>query len=80
MRFIKNLDVCAIGKNSTSDTAHLIRTGGLIIWGEAPTTHTQVFQYLDTALRDVTGVALFGGNIVVLGGDFRQTPGVTPQG
>lgn len=70
---------CRIDRNS--DTAHLIRAAHLIIWDEAPMMHRHVYQYLDAALRDVTGVdALFGGKVVVLGGDFRQIPVVIPKG
>ena len=43
--------------------------------------HRHVFEYLDRALRDVTRVdALFGGKVVILGGDFRQIPTVIPRG
>lgn len=39
------------------------------------------FEYLDRVLRDVTRIdALFGGKVVILGGDFRQIPTVIPRG
>lgn len=72
-------DVCRIDRNS--DTAHLILAAELIVWDEAPMMHKHVFEYLERALRDVTRVdALFGGKVVILGGDFRQIPTVIPRG
>ena len=70
---------CRIDRQS--DTAALIKAADLIIWDEAPMMHKRVFEYLDRALRDVCGVdALFGGKVVILGGDFRQIPVVIPKG
>ena len=49
----------------------------LIVWAEAPMMHKHVYEYLDKVLRNITRVdALFGGKVVILGGDFRQMPTV----
>ena len=43
--------------------------------------HKHVYEYLDRALRDVTRVdALFGGKVVILIGDFWQSPRVISRG
>lgn len=59
--------------------AELIQTASLIIWDEALMTHRQAFEALDRTLRDIQSTAssdaefiIFGGKVVVLGGDPRQ--------
>ena len=43
--------------------------------------HKHVYEYLDKVLHDITRVdALFGGKVIILGGDFRQVPTVTQKG
>ena len=79
----KDLDkdsVCFIGKQSPE--AALIRAADLIVWDEAPMMHKHVFEAVDRTLRDITGRpdVLFGGKVVVLGGDFRQILPVVPRG
>ncbi len=45
----------------------------MIVLDEAPMTYVHAFQTVDRLLRDLTGVnKSFGGNIIVIGGDFRQ--------
>ena len=68
---------CGIDRNS--DAAHLIMAAELMVWDAAPMMHKHVYEYLDKVLRNITrGDALFGGKVVILGGDFRQIPkGVT---
>ena len=70
---------CRFDRNS--DAAHLIMAAELIVWDEAPTMHKHVYEYLDKVLRDNTRVdALFGGKVVILGGDFWQIPTVSQKG
>ncbi|XP_043224655.1 uncharacterized protein LOC122382858 [Amphibalanus amphitrite] len=57
----------------TSELAQLIRLARLIVMDEAPMAHRHHIEGLDRTLRDLTGSdQLFGGKVVVLGGDFRQ--------
>ena len=77
--------MCYIPPNS--DVAQLLKQTDLIIWDEAPMTHKHAFEALDRSLKDVFGVhadessdLLFGGKVVVFGGDFRQILPVVPNG
>ncbi|XP_074306204.1 uncharacterized protein LOC141641444 [Silene latifolia] len=62
-----------------SQLAELIRMASLIIWDEAPMDNRFAFEALDRTLRDVMAFQdpqaewrIFGGKVVLLGGDFRQ--------
>jgi hypothetical protein len=67
--------------------AELVRKANLIIWDETPMMHRQAFEVVDRTLRDLmqlddahaTG-KIFGGKIVVLGGDFLQILPVVSKG
>ncbi|XP_076944432.1 uncharacterized protein LOC143615082 [Bidens hawaiensis] len=68
---------CQVKGNT--DVSDLLKKTSLIIWDEAPMIHKHVFEALDRTLKDVmkgdlanTSESLFGGKVVVLGGDFRQ--------
>ncbi|XP_071729379.1 uncharacterized protein [Rutidosis leptorrhynchoides] len=63
----------------TVNLPDLMRKSSLIIWDEAPMIHKHCFEALDMTLRDVMRQTLpenkdkvFGGKVVVFGGDFRQ--------
>jgi ATP-dependent DNA helicase PIF1 len=67
------------------DLAHLLRAAKLIIWDEAPMAHKYTFECLDRTLQDLmSGTSkadcIFGGKVVVFGGDFRQILPVIPRG
>ncbi len=58
--------------------AALIRVACLIVWDEAPMARKHVFEAMNHTLQHVIGVVnpvlkdiLFGGKVVVMGGDFR---------
>ncbi len=58
--------------------AALIRVPCLIMWDEAPMAHKHVFEAVNCTLQHVMGAVdptlkdiLFGGKVVVMGGDFR---------
>jgi ATP-dependent DNA helicase PIF1 len=67
--------------------AELIQMATLIIWDEAPITHSHCFEALDRTMRDIlsekkpsNAMLPFGGKPVVLGGDFRQILPVVRKG
>ncbi len=67
--------------------AELVRKVDLIIWDEAPMMHRRTFKIVDRTLRDLMQLdhaqateKIFGGKVVVLGGDFRQILLVVPKG
>jgi len=67
---------CYVPLNSPQ--AALIRAVRLIVWDEAPMAHKHVFEAVNRTLQHVMGVVdlalkdmLFGGKVVVMGGDFR---------
>ncbi|XP_074313808.1 ATP-dependent DNA helicase PIF1-like [Silene latifolia] len=63
-----------------SSLAELIRACKLIIWDEVPMAKRQSIEYFESTLRDVcSNNLLFGGKIVVFGGDFRQVLPVIPK-
>ena len=77
----------AVDVNSTlaisaqSPQADLLRRTELIICDEAPMAHRFLLEALDRSLRDITQREQpFGGKVIVLGGDFRQTLPVVPRG
>ncbi|GAU37751.1 hypothetical protein TSUD_102670 [Trifolium subterraneum] len=68
-----------------SDVAELLQQTQLIIWDEAPMTHKLCFEALDTTMKDImskhnNNTEIFGGKVVVFGGDFRQILSVVPRG
>jgi ATP-dependent DNA helicase PIF1 len=68
-----------------SDLADLLRQTKLIIWDEAPMAHKYCFEALDTTMKDIMSKYkdsrdIFGGKVVVFGGDFRQILPVIPRG
>ncbi|XP_050915005.1 uncharacterized protein LOC127129950 [Lathyrus oleraceus] len=74
---------CNIDKGS--DRAELLKMAKLIIWDEAPMAHRFCFEAFDKTLKDIMGRSncsdkLFGGKVIVFGGDFRQILPVVPRG
>ncbi|XP_074291653.1 uncharacterized protein LOC141618442 [Silene latifolia] len=69
---------CDVPKQSS--LAALIRASSLIIWDEASMSKRQNIESLDHLLRDLCDPnQLFGGKVVVFGGDFRQTLPILPR-
>ena len=67
--------------------AELIQVASLVIWDEAPMTNRCCFEALDRTMKDIlsehkpsNAMLPFGGNPVVLGGDFRQILPVVRKG
>ena len=81
---LDNESCCGI--DVVSDLACLIRESSLIIWDEAPLQHRHAFEAVDRTFRDIckhdnpnAENQVFGGKVVVLGGDFRQILPVIPN-
>ncbi|XP_058727157.1 uncharacterized protein LOC131598591 [Vicia villosa] len=73
---------CNVDKND--EYSQLFEATDVIIWDEAPMSHKNCFEALDKTLKDVMtkyGLAktIFGGKVVVFGGDFRQILPVVPR-
>ncbi|XP_058733727.1 uncharacterized protein LOC131605382 [Vicia villosa] len=73
---------CNIDKNT--EHAQLLQATDVIIWDEAPMAHKNCFEALDKTLKDLmnqNGLSgrIFGGKVVVFGGDFRQILPVVPR-
>ncbi|XP_024990580.1 uncharacterized protein LOC112524867 [Cynara cardunculus var. scolymus] len=69
-----------------NDVASLIKKTTLIIWDEAPMVHKHAFEALDRSMNDIFNAQrsgdshmLFGGKVIVFGGDFRQIMPVIPN-
>ncbi|XP_057417333.1 uncharacterized protein LOC130711645 [Lotus japonicus] len=69
-----------------SNKAELLKHTSLIIWDEAPMVNRWAFEAVDRTLRDIMEVGdvygggkPFGGKVVVLGEDFRQTLPIIPK-
>ncbi|XP_058741706.1 uncharacterized protein LOC131614094 [Vicia villosa] len=72
---------CNIDKNT--ENSQLFEATDVIIWDEAPMAHKNCFEALDRTLKDFMtkkgfGNKIFGGKVVVFGGDFRQILQVVP--
>ena len=68
-----------------SELTELLNQTSLIIWDEAPMAHKFCFEALDQSLRDIiktkpSSNQIFGGKVIVFGGDFRQILPVIPRG
>ena len=75
--------ICNIHQGS--ELVELLKVTKLIIWDEAPMGHKFCFEALDKSLRDIMGLGnesstIFGGKIIVFGGDFRQMLPFIPRG
>ncbi|GKA70182.1 putative PIF1 DNA helicase/replication protein A1-like protein [Tanacetum coccineum] len=73
--------------SADSELAKLIRMAKLIIWDEALMTHKHCYEAFDRTLRDMCQTHLttpndkvFGGKVVLFGGDFRQILPVVTNG
>ncbi|XP_013639623.1 PREDICTED: ATP-dependent DNA helicase pif1-like [Brassica oleracea var. oleracea] len=68
---VNEFSTCSI--SAGSHQADLIKEAELIIWDEAPTMSKHCFQTLDRTMRDILKCdKVFGGKVIVFGGDFLQ--------
>ncbi|GAU41076.1 hypothetical protein TSUD_139790 [Trifolium subterraneum] len=82
---VPTLDNSMCKTEHDSDLSNLFRATKLIIWDEAPMEHKYTFEALDRSLKDFMSAGsnsteIFGGKVVVFGGDFRQILPVIPRG
>ncbi|XP_058751157.1 uncharacterized protein LOC131624213 [Vicia villosa] len=82
---VPTMDNSACKIEYDDEVAELLRQTKLIIWDEAPMAHKHAFEALDRTLKDVmrtygNSKEIFGGKVVVFGGDFRQILPVVPRG
>ena len=71
--------MCNISKQD--GTSKLIRWASLIICDEAPMAKRFAIETVDRTLRDVMGdKRIFGGKVVLFGGNFCQVLPVVPHG
>ena len=60
--------------------AKVLQNCNLIIWDECTMAHKRAFEALHRTLRDLrSNQNLFGGAMILLAGDFRQTLPVIPR-
>ena len=65
-------------KNSA--TAKLMRKCQIIIWNECTMAHKRALEAVDRTMKDLRGDSRrFGGAMILLSGDFRQTLPVIPK-
>ncbi|GFT09254.1 ATP-dependent DNA helicase PIF1 [Trichonephila clavipes] len=69
---------CNISKNS--GFGKVLQTCQIIIWDECTMSHKKALEALDRTLRDFRGNRrIFGGALILLSGDFRQTLPIIPR-
>ncbi|KAH0650144.1 hypothetical protein KY284_030056 [Solanum tuberosum] len=72
---------CACNISKQSSLASLIRDAKLIVWDEVSMAKKKLIETFDSFLKDIMNTdTLFGGKVVVFGGDFRQTLPVIQNG
>lgn len=65
----------------SSPEAHVLRVAKLIIIDEATMLPSHALRCIDNLLREIMcNESPFGGKVILLGGDFRQTLPVVPRG
>lgn len=73
-------ETCTSSIRQTSSEAELIRRAKLIIWDEATMAPSIALDAVDRCLKHLMENNLpFGGKVLLLGGDFRQTLPVVPH-
>ena len=67
--------------SAQSDRAQLLREAKLVVWDEAAMVHRHALEAFERTCRLIRNSPVpFGGLVVVMGGDFRQTLPVVPNG
>lgn len=77
MQFTEN-PTCNISK--TSGMGKVLQVCKIIVWDECTMAHKKSLEALDSTLKDLRNNQIpFGGALVLLSGDFRQTLPVIPR-
>ncbi|CAG4974232.1 unnamed protein product [Colias eurytheme] len=75
---ITETPICNIAKNSAM--AKILQVCKLIVWDECTMAHKRSLEALDRTLKDLRdNQNIFGGAMILLLGDFRQTLPVIPR-
>lgn len=75
---INETPICNISKNSAM--AKILQVCKLIVWDECTMAHKRSLEALDRTLKDLRdNQNIFGGAMILLSGDFRQTLPVIPR-
>ena len=75
---INETPVCNIAKNSAM--AKILQVCKLIVWDECTMAHKRSLEALDRTLKDLRdNQNIFGGAMILLSGDFRQTLPFVPR-
>ena len=70
---------CNVSKQSSLAT--MIRGSKLITWDKAPMSKRSAIEALNDLMQDLMNSSeIFGGKVVVFGGDFRQTLPIVRRG
>lgn len=75
---ITETPTCNIPKNCS--IAKVLQTCKLIIWDESTMAHKKALEALHRTIQDLrNSQSIFGGSMILLAGDFRQTLPVVPR-
>jgi hypothetical protein len=75
------LDNSVSSMRMTSADAELIKNAKLLIWDESTMAPSEALKAVDRLLKEImNNTKPFGGKVLLLGGDFRQTLPVVPHG
>ncbi len=66
--------------SNRSQRAELIKQADLIIWDEVPMSHKHSVETVDRTLQDLVSSELFGGKLMLFGGDKKQIAPVVRGG
>lgn len=70
--------ICNITK--TSGMAKVLQQCEIVVWDECPMAHKRSLEAFNRTMKDMRGnQRLFGGALILLAGDFRQTLPVIPR-
>jgi hypothetical protein len=75
------IDTSVSSMRMTSADADLIKNAKLLIWDESTMAPSVALKAVDRLLKEIMkSTKPFGGKVLLLGGDFRQTLPVVPHG